>query len=450
MKRGWCFLLLWLLTPAWALAAELTGVRSRADAGNVRLVLDLSAPVKYKIFSLKNPYRLVVDIESTHTSKALSMPTTGMVKSVRAGKQQGGDLRVVFDLSSQVTPTSFLLKPQGVAGDRLVLDLGASTTPVKATTRSAGHQPQSKPKPQRSVVTRSVRDQPQRSVVIVIDPGHGGVDPGARGKNGVREKDVVLGISKELARLINKQPGMRAVLTRSDDRFIELSARRRMATKQHADLFLSIHANSFTSSKVRGSAVYALSQKGASSAAARALADKENAADLLGGVDLRGKPDLIKSVLMDLSQNATQESSLALAEKVLNGLSGVNKIHRNHVQTAGFVVLKSTSVPSVLVETAFISNPGEEKVLGSKKGQRKLASAIFKGVQDFVELDMALRLANAPSRPEISYEVRPGDTLSQVAQRYQVSLSRLRSVNSLRGDRLLVGKKLRIPTVAGI
>ena len=336
---------------------------------------------------------------------------------------------MVFDLTARVKSRSFLLVPEGTSGNRLVIDLIDDTSPV--------------------VNSRSVQDQPQRSVVIVIDPGHGGIDPGARGKKGVLEKNVVLGIAKELARLINNEPGMRAVLTRSDDRFIELGKRRRMADKQRADLFLSIHANSFRSAKVKGSAVYALSEKGASSAAAKALADKENAADLLGGVDLSGKDDLIKSVLMDLSQNATQQSSLQLAEKVLHGLARVNTIHKDHVQTAGFVVLKSPSVPSILIETAFISNPKEEKVLGSSKGQRKLAKAIFHGVQNFVELDMSLRLANVMSRREISYEVQPGDTLSRVAQRYQISLARLRSVNSIRGDRLLVGKKLRIPTVNG-
>jgi len=429
VNRVVCWLLFSLLSPGWIAAAELTGMRGRADGNGQRVVFDLSAPIKYKIFPLTNPDRLVVDLESTHSAKPLNMPAAGVIKSVRAGKRDGGGLRVVFDLRGPVKPKSFLLKPDGKSGNRLVLDLGGTASSVNKS--------------------RSLKDQPQRSVVIVIDPGHGGVDPGARGKKGVREKDVVLGISKELARLINRQPGMRAVLTRSDDRFIELGARREIARKQHADLFLSIHANSFKSSKVKGSAVYALSEKGASSAAARALADKENAADLLGGVDLRGKPDMVRSVLMDLTQNATQESSLQLAEKVLNGLGRVNKVHKDHVQTAGFVVLKSPSVPSVLVETAFISNPSEERVLGSKKGQRKLASAIFKGVQDFVELDMSLRLANAPSRPEITYEVQPGDTLSRVAQRYQISLARLRSVNSIHGDRLLVGKTIRIPAVSG-
>ncbi|MEL0083282.1 MAG: N-acetylmuramoyl-L-alanine amidase, partial [Gammaproteobacteria bacterium] len=229
----------------------------------------------------------------------------------------------------------------------------------------------------------------------------------------------------------------------------KLSQRRRFADKMRADLFLSIHANSFSSTKVNGSAVYALSEKGASSAAAKALADKENAADLLGGVDLTDKDDLVKSVLMDLSQNATQQSSLQLAEKVLFGLGRVNKVHKQQVQTAGFVVLKSPSVPSVLVETAFISNPGEEKLLASAKGQKKLARAIFNGVENFVRQDMALRLANVKSSPSRSYEVQPGDTLSEVAQRHRVSLAQLRSANGIRGDRLLVGKKLVIPATHG-
>lgn len=426
--RHWLLILL-MISSGVLTAADLNGLRGWADADGTRVVFDLSAPVKYKIFSLTNPNRLVVDLQKTHSEQPLGQVSTGVVKSVRAGKRDGGGLRVVFDLNAAVKSKSFLLTPDGASGNRLVVDLIDDMAPV--------------------VNARSVQDQPQREVVIVIDPGHGGVDPGARGKNGVLEKNVVLGISRELARLINNEPGMRAILTRDDDRFIKLGNRRKIADQQRADLFLSIHANSFRSAKVKGSAVYALSEKGASSAAAKALADKENAADLLGGVDLSGKDDLIKSVLMNLSQNATQQSSLQLAEKVLHGLGGVNEIHKDHVQTAGFVVLKSPSVPSVLVETAFISNPKEEKVLGSSNGQRKLAKAIFRGVQNFVDLDMSLRLANVPSRREISYEVQPGDTLTRVAQRYQISLARLRSVNSIRGDRLLVGKKLRIPTING-
>lgn len=429
MRRAGVFLTLMLLVSGWVAAAELTGLRGRTDASGTRVVFDLSSPVTYKIFPLSNPDRLVVDLDSTESARPVSLPATGAVKSVRAGKREGGGLRVVFDLRGPVKPKSFLLAREGEFGDRLVLDLGDGSGTVSPA--------------------RSLQDQPQRQVVIVIDPGHGGVDPGARGKKGLLEKDVVLGISKELAGLINKQPGMRAVLTRSDDRFIELGERRNFARQQHADLFLSIHANSFTSSTAKGSAVYALSEKGASSAAAKALADKENAADLLGGVDLSGKDDLIRTVLMDLSQNATQQSSLQLAEKVLQGLGDVNEIHKNHVQTAGFVVLKSPSVPSVLVETAFISNPNEERILGSAEGQRKLASAIFAGVREFVDLDMTLRLANVQSRPAITHKVRPGDTLSRVAQRYQVSLSRLKSANGIRGDRLLVGKTLRIPAVVG-
>jgi len=441
MIRRWWVLLICLTVSGLAGAVELKGLRGQTNGDGVRVVFDLSAPVKYRIFPLTGPNRLVVDMDSTSSAQPLKLPATGMVKSVRAGKREGGGLRVVLDLSAPVKPKSFLLGPQGSVGNRLVVDLADKAGPATVSAAPA----------------RAVEPAALRPVVIVIDPGHGGIDPGAHGKNGVREKDVVLGISRELARLINQQAGMKAILTRNDDRFIELSERRRIASKHRADLFLSIHANSFTSSKVKGSAVYALSEKGASSAAAKALADKENAADLLGGVDLSGKNDLIKSVLMDLSQNATQESSLQLAEKILHGLGGVNSIHKRHVQTAGFVVLKSPSVPSVLVETAFISNPNEEKVLGSSWGQRKFAKAIFAGVQDFVQRDMSLRLAsvkvNAKASPrgeeskprQTTYEVRPGDTLSRVAQRYRVSLSSLRSVNSIRGDRLLVGEKLRIP-----
>ena len=427
-----------LLLLCWACmglqAVELTNLRSRTDGDNTRVVFDLSAPVEYKVFTLSDPERLVIDLQQTAADPAIQLPDDKLIRSMRLGKRGKAGLRVVLDLTQSVKPNSFLIAPDGGLGHRLVVDLSLNSRAGPSS------------RPGKKSVARAVSDQPQRPVLVVIDPGHGGKDPGAMGVNGVREKDVVLAIGKDLAALINQRPGMRAILTRSDDRIIKLRKRRQIAREQQADLFLSIHANSFSSRRVKGSAVYALSEKGASSAAAQALADKENAADLIGGIDLSDKDDLIKSVLLDLSQNATQQSSLQLADRVLQGLGGVNKIHKKEVQTAGFVVLKSPSVPSVLIETAFISNPGEEQLLGSRSGQRKLAKAIFRGVETFVQRDMALRLASAGGHSaERTHLVQRGDTLSALAQRYGVGLRQLRSENGIRGDRLLVGKELRIP-----
>ncbi|MBL4622463.1 MAG: N-acetylmuramoyl-L-alanine amidase [Immundisolibacteraceae bacterium] len=425
--------LIWLFWTCSCLqAVELTNLRSRTGDHQTRVVFELSATVKYKVFTLSSPDRLVVDLQQTAAGPGLELVNDQVIRSMRLGKRNQSGLRVVLDLTRPVTPKSFLIAPDGKSGHRLVVDL----------------QFNEKPKIKVSAAARGLRDQPQRPVLVVIDPGHGGKDPGALGHKGLQEKDVVLAISKELAKLINQAPGMQALLTRSDDRIIKLSKRRQIAREHQADLFLSIHANSFSSSRVKGSAVYALSEKGASSAAAQALADKENAADLIGGIDLSDKDDLVKSVLLDLSQNATQQSSLQLADRVLQGLGGVNKIHKKEVQTAGFVVLKSASVPSVLIETAFISNPGEEKLLGSRSGQRKLAKAILRGVKAFVQQDMSLRLANAGASygaENRTHLVRRGDTLSALAQRYGVGLGRLRAENSIRGDRLLVGKELLIP-----
>ncbi len=446
MKRSLLFLTIVLSAFTASAAERLTGLRSHEEADRSRVVFDLTGKVKYQLFTLTGPDRLVIDIENTERAEQLPLPRFGkMVQSIRVARREQNDLRVVLDLAHEVKPKSFLLPPQHPNGHRLVLDLQSASN-TEAT-------------------RLKVAEPAARPVIVVIDPGHGGVDPGALGKNGLREKDVVLAISRELANLVNQQPGMKALLTRDDDRFIELSKRRLFAHKQQADLFVSIHANSFRSSKVKGSAVYALSENGASSAAAKALADKENAADLLGGVDLADKDDLVKSVLLDLSQNATQQSSLQLAKKILGGLGAVNKVHRQDVQTAGFVVLKSPSVPSVLIETAFISNPSEERLLGSDEGQRKIARAIFRGMNSFVASDMGLRLASVRSeRATINtrkpiqlavqqqsriHQVQYGDTLSELANQYGVSLSRLRAANNIAGDRLLIGKKLQIPAVGG-
>jgi len=356
-----------------------------------------------------------------------------VVKGLRSGSRNKGDLRLVLDLVSPVKPKSFVLKPNDQYGHRLVIDLF-----------NAGKVKKREPKTVKAVT----RPTKLRDLVIAVDAGHGGDDPGARGRKGTREKDVVLGIARKLAAKINKEPGMKAVLVRDGDYYIGLRKRIDKARKHRADLFISIHADAFRDRRVHGSSVYVLSRRGASSEMARWLAARENAADLVGGVSLDDKDDLLAEVLLDLAQTATLETSTGAASNVLSELKRLGKVHKRQVQHAGFVVLKSPDIPSMLVETAFISNPSEENRLRSRKHQQKVANAIFKGVRRYFVSNppVGTRLAKQSPRRHV---VRRGDTLSYIAQRYGVSLSSLRNRNRLKGDRLLVGNVLKIPLQGG-
>jgi len=289
-----------------------------------------------------------------------------------------------------------------------------------------------------------------RDIVVAIDPGHGGKDPGARGPSGVREKDVVLGISQRLASAINGEPGMRAVLTRSDDRFINLRQRMERARGSKADLFLSVHADAFRDRSVNGATVYVLSSKGATDEATRRLAERENAAALIGGVELGNKSTTLASVLMDLSQNASMGASFAVGEEILDELGQLTRVRKSQVQRAPFLVLKSPDVPSVLIETAYISNPRDEKNLASRNYQDKMARAIFSGIRDYFysnppEGTRVAALAESGYRGRVAHVIRRGDTLSDIADRYAVSVRRIRSENRLQSDNIKVGQVLRIP-----
>ena len=282
-------------------------------------------------------------------------------------------------------------------------------------------------------------------VHVVIDAGHGGKDPGAVGRRGTREKTVVLDIARKLAALIKKEPGMRPVMIREGDYYIGLRQRINKARKHNADLFISIHADAFRDRRARGSSVFVLSNRGASSEMARWLAAKENAADLAGGVSIDDKDDVLASVLLDLSQSASREASHEVASNMLDELKRVGKTHKSTVQSAGFMVLKSPDIPSILVETAFISNPTEETNLRSSKYQEKLAKAMLNGIRDYFDNNPppgTLRVAR-------KHTIKSGDTLSEIAAAYQVSLSSLRGFNSLKSDRLRVGDTLRIPPLRG-
>ncbi|MEM9208239.1 MAG: N-acetylmuramoyl-L-alanine amidase, partial [Pseudomonadota bacterium] len=346
------FLLAFSFAPACLAATEVENIRVWSEKGRTRVVLDLSQPSQHSIFTLRGPDRLVVDLKNGKLGNRLSeMPTgVGSVRAIRSGVRSNGQLRVVLDLRESVRSRSFTAGPNDQYGDRLVIDLfreGAPQTVKRATEEyNAG-----------------------RDVVVAVDPGHGGHDPGAIGRARTREKDVALAVSRRLAALINAEPGMRAVLTRDDDRFVHHRGRMEIARRTKADLFISVHADAVEDPRAKGASVYALSMKGASDEAARQLAQRENSSSRVGGVSLEDKDAVLASVLLDLSQNAAIGVSLDVGDSVMAQLSRVGTVHRRKVQQAGFLVLKSPDVPSILVELNYISNPAEEKKLTNKAQQ---------------------------------------------------------------------------------
>ena len=420
-----------LLFTVPATGAEVDGFRVWTDPEKTRAVLDLDSRAEYKLFTLQNPPRVVVDLKKSKldTTLALSEEHAGIIDGVRHGAPKKDTLRVVLDLDSEASVKSFLLDPVGQYRYRLVLDLFSKDRSANAPVRQMA----------------DLRED-NRDVVIAIDAGHGGEDPGAIGKSRTREKDVVLAIARELKKSIDARPGMRGVLIRTGDYFIPLRDRFEKARKHRADLFVSVHADAFKKRSVAGSSVFVLSRKGASSEYARLLAASENSADLVGGVSLRGKDDMLASVLLDLSQSATMEASSEVADSVFSSLNRNHKMHKNHVEHANFMVLKSPDVPSILVETAFISNPSEERKLRDPNWQKKMARTIADGVQDYFFLSPPPGTWIASNRQPVRYKVVRGDTLGEIANRYRVSLYSLRRANGLKSDMIRVGSELLIPT----
>ena len=419
------------------LAAEVQGVRIWAGPERTRVVLDVTDPVDHTLFTLTSPNRVVVDLHRGRIDldAARLPPGQGAVRRIRSANKQNGDVRVVLDLAETAHARSFLVPPTGQYGHRVVIDLSrpSGTAPV--------------------VVSRPTGSGP-RDFVVAIDPGHGGEDPGAVGRSGTREKDIVLDISRRLKKQVDAEPGMRAVLIRDGDYYVPHRRRMQIARQHRADLFVSIHADAFKDRRARGSSVYVLSQRGASDEAARWLAERENAADLVGGVSLDDKDQVLASVLLDLSQSAAIDASQDAAARVLNQLGGVNRLHKPTVQRAGFLVLKSPDIPSLLVETAFISNPSEERQLKSSSHQDAMAKAILFGVRSYYYDNpppgtmVAVNGTPRPRRPD-EHIIMRGDTLSGIAHRYRVSLSSLRRHNNLRGDRIRIGQKIKIPPSGG-
>ncbi|MEE3633554.1 N-acetylmuramoyl-L-alanine amidase [Pseudomonas sp. AL 58] len=454
-------LLLTVVTVDALAVTQVKSVRLWRAPDNTRLVFDLSGPVQHSVFTLSAPDRLVIDINGATMAAPLSLPTANTpITSVRSAQRTPTDLRVVIDLSKAVNPKSFILAPNQQYGNRLVVDLfdqDADTSPsTPAPPPATATAPAVPVTPAQPAIKLPPVPNGKRDIVIAIDAGHGGEDPGASGSRGQHEKDIVLAIAKELQRQINTEKGFRAELTRTGDYFIPLRKRTEIARKKGADLFISIHADAAPSTAAFGASVFALSDRGATSETARWLADSENRSDLIGGagnVSLDDKDRMLAGVLLDLSMTASLSSSLNVGQKVLGNIGRITPLHKRRVEQAGFMVLKSPDIPSILVETGFISNANEASKLATPSHQQSLARSIHSGVRQFFQQNPPpgtyvawLRDSGKIAQGPREHVVRPGETLAMIAVRYQVSVATLRSANSLKTDELKVGQNLDIPS----
>ncbi len=451
--------LLFLAVTVDAVAeTKVNSVRLWRAPDNTRLVFDLTGPVQHSVFTLTSPDRLVIDINGATLGAPLNVNASNTpITAMRSAQRTPTDLRVVIDLKKAVTPKSFSLAPNAQYGNRLVVDLfdnAADAAPIPVTTNVAKVAPVPV-----TPIDPPVKLPPapagKRDIIVVIDAGHGGEDPGASGSRGQREKDVVLAIARELQRQINGMKGFRAELTRTGDYFIPLRGRTEIARKKGADLFVSIHADAAPSKAAFGASVFALSDRGATSETARWLADSENRSDLIGGagnVSLDDKDRMLAGVLLDLSMTASLTSSLNVGQKVLTNIGRVTPLHKQRVEQAGFMVLKSPDIPSILVETGFISNANEASKLAAASHQQALARSISSGVRQFFQQNPPpgtyiswLRDSGGIAQGPRDHRVNPGETLAMIAVRYQVSPASLRSANNLKSDDLKAGQHLTIP-----
>ena len=415
-----------------AKAAQVRDLRLWRAPDHTRLVLDLSAPAQYTLFELGEPRRLVIDLLDTALLAALddleldNTPIAGLRSAVR----EGDDLRLVLDLRTAVRARSFALGATKLAADRVVIDLYDEV---------AGHT--------EPTVKKIARRANRRDIVIAIDAGHGGEDPGALGPGRLREKQVVLEIARELHRLFERDAGFSSTLIRRGDYYVSLKGRRDLARKQQADLLVSIHADAFRDKRARGASVYALSTRDATSTTARYLARRENAADLLGGVSLSDKEDALAMTLADLSMTATLDSSLNVGASVLGEIGDFARLHKTQVEQAGFAVLKSPDLPSILIETGFISNPDEAAKLATASYRRRMAQAIHQGIVRWFRghPPTGSLLAYEREQGGREYTIVRGDTLSAIALRFNTSVAQIKRHNALDNNRIAVGQTLRIP-----
>jgi N-acetylmuramoyl-L-alanine amidase len=422
--------------------ADVEGIRLWHAPESSRLVFDLDSAAEHRIFSLRSPDRLVIDIDNSKMLTDIKdLPTsTGPVKIIRWGARGKTSLRVVLDLREPVDVKSFPLAPNKKYQHRLVIDLYPKNQTLKP-----------------AVVTKPVIDairaiSGKRDIVVAIDAGHGGEDPGAIGHGGVYEKRVVLSIAKKLQRYLAKEKGFQATLIRTGDYYVGLRDRTTRARKANADLFISIHADAFSSPRAKGSSVFALSKRGATSETARWLADKENSSDLIGGVgvlSLDDKDDVLAGVLLDLSMTASLGMSLDVGQTILNSMGGVSKLHKRRVEQAAFAVLKSPDIPSLLIETGFLSNPGEARKLNTPAYQKQMAKAIFKGIQQYFQQSPppGTYLASIKNKGDKlkRYVIAPGDTLSMIALRHDTSMNSLKKLNGLKSSSIRIGQVIKVP-----
>ncbi|QDE32545.1 MULTISPECIES: N-acetylmuramoyl-L-alanine amidase [Shewanella] len=429
------FILLFLLPNiVWA-ANQLDSVRIWAAPESTRVVFDLTQSPKYDSFSLTGPHRLVVDIQDTGAKINLDKIANNskIIKKIRfSSPPKKGVLRLVMDLTKPVKSSLFTLPPTAPYGNRLVVDLEDSAGGSSAVQQS---------------VRRSA-NQSSRDIVVAIDAGHGGEDPGSIGPSGIHEKRVVLEIAKRLARKINSISGMRAVMTRSGDYFVNLNKRSELARNSKADLLISIHADAFTSPQPNGASVWVLSMRRANSEIGRWLEQKEKHSELLGGageiIQNTDSEQYLAMTLLDMSMNSSMAISHSIAGDILRDLRTITHLHKRNPESASFAVLKSPDIPSILVETGFISNPNEERLLSNGNHQEKLANAIYKGVLRYFESNPPADSLMA-KQSNIKHSVKRGESLSVIAQRYSVSVSSIKRANNLKNDVVRVGQKLVIP-----
>ncbi|WP_397573952.1 N-acetylmuramoyl-L-alanine amidase [Silanimonas sp.] len=424
---------------------QLGQLRLSAGEESTRAELQLdAAPGDYRLFSLANPDRLVLDLPGAALADGFRPPApNGRVIGVRTGSPEAGKLRIVFDLAGAVRPRT---RVEGTGrASRLVLEMFRDEAAMAANTPSAVAPATNAPATSAAAAPSPVSGA--RELLIAIDAGHGGRDPGAIGGGGTYEKTVTLKVARAMAEEIDRHPGMRALLIRDGDVFIPLGDRYQKARDAQADLFISVHADAAQSRQANGASVFVLSTRGASSEAARFLADRENNADLVGGVSLEDKDRSLAAVLLDLSQSATMRVSDEAANHVLDELRSVGKTHKPQVERANFWVLRSPDVPSMLVETGFITNAADERKLNDAGFRRRLAEVVARGVSDYFgsQPPPGTWFAANPSRGSRQHVVARGETLGLIAARHGISLSQLRNANDKRDDVVRVGERLRIP-----
>jgi N-acetylmuramoyl-L-alanine amidase len=462
--RTFCFGLL-MACCSTLMAAKLLSVDIKQESGHPSVLFKLDSAVAHRVFTLTNPNRVVIDFEDTNLAVNLNHVNLGsqLIKYIRSGHPNPKTLRLVFEVSQVVQTTTNPLK-SAAAKHGFTVDLSAHggqavklSTPAKNVPVAKSAQP-IKLALSQPVSVRHAPSQNLRDVIVVLDAGHGGKDPGASGPRNAIEKDVTLAIALKLKQIIDKQPGMRAVLTRKGDYYIGLRERLTIARKYNADVFVSIHADAFINQQSNGASVFALSQSGATSEAARWLAEKENYSEL-GGVNLANLDDqsgLVRTVLIDLSQTATIGSSLHMGDRVLRNLDAITTLHNNKVEQARFMVLKSPDIPSILIETGFISNPREEKNLTSAAYQTKLTQAIFQGLKRYfwdypphgTRVEMLASGGNNMIQTQKAniHLVQRGESLPKIAKQYHVTIAALQAANHMSGSLLRAGQKLIIPS----